>query len=65
MRLLWEWRKLAHVMRPDKQMASDNPTWGAPRIRSELRILGYRVAESTVAKYMDRKGNPGYAVKAA
>ena len=29
-------------------------TWGAPRIESELRLLGYAVAERTVAKYMVR-----------
>jgi transposase InsO family protein len=33
-------------------MARENPTWGAPRIQSELTLLGYSVAESTVAKYM-------------
>ena len=35
-----------------RQMSHDNPTWGAPRIQSELALLGYDVAESTVAKYM-------------
>ena len=33
-------------------MAIENPTWGAPRIHSELEILGYKVAPSTVAKYL-------------
>ena len=36
-------------------MAQENPLWGAPRIRSELLLLGYHVAEATVAKYMTRR----------
>ena len=36
-------------------MSRENFTWGAPRIRSELLLLGYHVAESTVAKYMPRE----------
>ena len=35
-------------------MSKENPTWGAPRIESKLRLLGYDVAESTVAKYLFR-----------
>ena len=30
----------------------------APRIESELRLLGYDVAERTVSKYMVRPGRP-------
>ena len=37
-------------------MSLENPLWGAPRIRSELLLLGYDVAESTVAKYVTRRG---------
>jgi len=37
-------------------MSQENPLWGAPRIRSELLLLGYDVAEATVAKYMPRRG---------
>ena len=37
-----------------RQMSRENVTWGAPRIESELRLLGYSVAERTVAKYMVR-----------
>ena len=37
-----------------RRMSRENPTWGAPRILSELLLLGYSVAESTVAKYMVR-----------
>ncbi len=40
-------------------MSRENPLWGAPRIRAELRLLGHQVAKSTVAKYMvRRKGKP-------
>ena len=39
-------------------MSQDNPTWGVPRIKSELGLLGYEVAESTVAKYMHRQNKP-------
>ncbi len=37
-------------------MSQENPLWGAPRIRSELLLLGYDLAEATVAKYMTRRG---------
>jgi putative transposase len=33
-------------------MARENPTWGRRRIRAEFALLGYHVAELTVAKYM-------------
>jgi len=39
-------------------MCCENLTWGAPRIESELRLLGFDVAERTVAKYMARKHKP-------
>jgi hypothetical protein len=32
--------------------------WGAPRIHSELLMLGIAVAESTVARYMTRRQGP-------
>ena len=37
-----------------RRMAGENPTWGPRRIRDELRLLGYEIAELTVAKYMQR-----------
>ncbi|MHC4512969.1 MAG: integrase core domain-containing protein [Planctomycetota bacterium] len=37
-----------------RRLSRDNATWGAPRIQSELALLGHRVAVSTVAKYMVR-----------
>ncbi len=39
-------------------MCRENPLWGAPRIQSELVLLGHDVAESTVAKYMVRGHKP-------
>ena len=39
-------------------MSLENPTWGAPRILSELLLLGYDVAEGTVAKYMALRRKP-------
>ena len=35
-------------------MSGENSSWGAPRIQSELALLGRTVADSTVAKYMLR-----------
>ena len=36
----------------------DNRLWGAPHIHGELLKLGFAVAQSTVAKYMAKKGDP-------
>ena len=47
-----EIRKLIH------RMCRENPTWGAPRIHSELQLLGYEVSETTVDKYMVRSRKP-------
>jgi len=38
-----------------QRLSTENPLWGAPRIQSELALLGLRVGETTVAKYMVRK----------
>ena len=61
-RLYWRWKsrpnpggrpkldpEIRHLIH---RMARDNPTWGRRRIRAELALLGYDVAELTVAKYM-------------
>jgi putative transposase len=63
-RLYWRWKSKPNLVgRPTldaeirhliRQMARENPTWGRRRIRAELALLGYRVAELTVAKYMQR-----------
>jgi hypothetical protein len=39
-------------------MSRKNATWGAPRIVSELALLGHKVVEKTVAKYMVRTRKP-------
>src|SRR4029434_6810302 len=41
-----------------RRMSRENPTWGVPRIQAELHLLGYKVAESTVAKYRLRIRKP-------
>jgi hypothetical protein len=63
-RLYWRWKSrhppgrpavAADVRRLIRQMALENATWGAPRICSELRLLGHTFADSTVAKYMPKR----------
>jgi hypothetical protein len=41
-----------------RRMCRENPTWGAPRILSELLLLGHNVAEATVDKYMAQEPKP-------
>jgi hypothetical protein len=41
-----------------REMSAANPLWGAPRIHGELMMLGIKVAQSTVAKYMARGRRP-------
>ena len=41
-----------------KQMAAENQTWGAERIRGELLKLGIKVAKRTVQKYRKVPGQP-------
>jgi transposase InsO family protein len=63
-RLWWRWKSsVKRAGRPplDKEvrdligrMSRENPSWGAPRIQAELRLLGHEIAEATVAKYMAR-----------
>ena len=38
----------------NRKMYRENPLWGAPRILSELQILGFSVSESTISRYMLR-----------
>jgi hypothetical protein len=38
-----------------QRMATENPTWGAPRIHGELRLLGFEVSERTVSRYLPRR----------
>jgi len=65
-RLFWSWRSRVggrpsvsgEVVALVRRIAADNPTWGAPRIHGELMRLGYRVAQSTVAKCMPKRPAP-------
>src|SRR5499433_3003243 len=59
-RLYWRWKSKAPIGRPTidqeiresiRRISRENPLWGAPRIQSELRLLGLNVTEKTVAKY--------------
>jgi hypothetical protein len=36
------------------QMVAENPTWGAPRIHGELKMLGFEISERTVLRWMQR-----------
>src|SRR6516165_10308201 len=40
--------------RLSRRLARENPTWDRRRIQAELVLLGYEVAEQTIAKYMRR-----------
>src|SRR5499427_8144023 len=64
-RTFWCWKSRKRAGRPRidrglrdliRQMSRENPTWGAPRIHGELLMLGFKVAQSTVSKYMLRGG---------
>jgi transposase InsO family protein len=66
-RSYWRWKSRKRGGRPQidtelraliRQMSTDNPLWGAPRIHGELLKLGFEVAQSTVAKYMMRRHGP-------
>src|SRR6201981_735717 len=66
-RLFWRWKSrrprgrpavLAEVRSLVRQMRRENPLWGAPRIHGELLKLGIEIAQSSVAKYMERRPGP-------
>ncbi len=66
-RLYWRWKSRAKSGRPKveaeireliRRMCRENQSWGAPRIHSELQLLGCDVSETTVAKYMVRLRQP-------
>jgi putative transposase len=66
-RLYWRWKSKAPIGRPKinkeireliRRMSRENPLWGTPRPRSELRLLGFEVAEATVAKYRIKNAKP-------
>ncbi len=37
------------------RMASENPTWRAPKIHGELLMLGFNVSERTISRYLPRR----------
>jgi hypothetical protein len=39
-------------------MARDNVLWGAPRIHGELLMLGFKVSQATVSRYLRRCVRP-------
>jgi putative transposase len=59
--IYWRWKSIArNAGRPKinseirdliHRMSQENPLWGAPRIQAELKLLGFSITESTVAKY--------------
>jgi putative transposase len=67
-RLYWHWTSKAR--RPGRpridaeirdlirRLSQENPLWGTPRIQAELHLLGFEVAESTVAKYRIKTPKP-------
>ena len=66
-RRYWRWKSNSRGGRPRieielraliRQMSTENQLWGAPRIHGELLKLGFRVAQSTVAKYMVKRRGP-------
>src|SRR6266404_5716843 len=66
-RRYWRWKSRSFGGRPQidadlqaliRRMSVENLLWGAPRIYGELRKLGFTVSQSTVAKYMARRGDP-------
>ena len=67
-KLYWRWKSRektvgrpkveAEIRNLIRRMCRENPSWGAPRIYSELQLLGYDVSETTVDKYMIRHRKP-------
>lgn len=61
-KLYWNWisRKRVRGRKPTSKelrelifrMVSENPTWGAPRIHGELKMLGFDISERTVLRWM-------------
>jgi hypothetical protein len=58
------WKLISRVRRPDGRkrlpkevrnlifrMVAENPTWGAPRIRGELVMLGFNISERTISRW--------------
>ena len=66
-KVFWRWKSQNRAGRPKidrrlrdliQRMSRENPLWGASRIHGELLMLDFKVAQSTVSKYMVRRRNP-------
>ena len=67
-KLYWRWKSRskkpgrpkidAEIRKLIRRMSRENPLWGAPRIESELRLLGYEASKATVDKYKVRHHKP-------
>jgi hypothetical protein len=66
-RRYWRWKSRSLAGRPRidaelrallRRMSAENPLWGAPRIHGELLKLGFKVAQSSVAKYTVNRCEP-------
>src|SRR5712664_1063936 len=66
-RRYWRWKSRRRGGRPPvetelraliQRISMENPLLGAPRIHGELLKLGFEVAQSSVAKYMVKRGGP-------
>ena len=66
-KLYWRWKSRDRPGRPRidveirkliRRMSQENPLWGTPRIRSELRLLGYEASKATIDKYRVRHRKP-------
>jgi len=65
-RYYWRWKSRGRgrpsidpeIIQLIRRMCRANPLWGAPRIHGELLKLGIEISETTVAKYMVKRGGP-------
>jgi hypothetical protein len=66
-KVFWRWKPRNRAGRPRierglrdliQRMSKENRLWGASRIHSELLVLSFQVAQSTVSKYMARPSKP-------
>jgi len=67
-KLYWRWKSQpktvgrpkieAEIRKLIRRMSQENPLWGTPRIRSELRLLGHEASKATVDKYRIRDRKP-------
>jgi len=46
------------LVRLIQRLSVENVTWGAPRIRDEMGMLGHEVAQSSVEKYVVKRRDP-------